>query len=326
VRRREFITHFGGAAALWPLAARAQQPAMPVVGFLDSRSPGEAASVVVAFRNGLNEAGYVEGRNVAIEYRWAEGRYDRMPALAADLVSRQVAVIFAGGPPASPAARAATATIPIVFINSLDPVKLGLVASFNRPGGNATGLYLFSSQLEPKKLELLHELAPKAAVIGVLRNPTNPNAEAQSESLRAAARTLGLEIFFVNASTERDIDAAVAAIVQRGAGALLVGNDPFFTGRRDQIVPLAARHALPAVYTNRESAVAGGLASYGTSILDAYRQMGVYAGKILKGAKPADLPVVQPTRFEFVINLKTAKALGLTVPQSLQVAADEVIE
>ena len=329
MKRREFIILLGGAAAMplaLPRAARAQKPAMPVVGFLDTRSPGEAANVVVAFRDGLNEAGFVEGRNVAIEYRWAEGQYDRMRAMAADLVSRQVAVILAGGPGAVTAAKAATASIPIVFITGQDPAKLGVVASMNRPGGNVTGLHLFSTRLEPKKLELLHELVPKAAVIGVLINPTNPSAETQSESLREAARALGVEIFFASARTEREIDAAFATIVQRGAGALFVGNDPYFTGRRDQIVPLAARHALPTIYSQRESAVAGGLASYGTSITDAYRQMGVYAGKVLKGTKPADLPVVQPTKFLLVINRKTAKALGLEVPPKLLFTADEVIE
>jgi putative ABC transport system substrate-binding protein len=325
MRRREFLGVLGAAAVAWPVGARAQQK-VPVIGFLDSRSASDTRSAVAAFLAGLKEVGYLEGQNVVIEYRWAEGQYDRLPALVADLLGRQVAVVFAAGPPAAPAVKAATATIPIVFTNGLDPVKLGLVESLNRPGGNATGYYLFSSTLEPKKLELLHELVPTAAAIGAVVNPTSPNAETVAADLQAAARARGLQFHVVEASNEHDIDAAFATVVGRGAGALVVGNDPYFTSRRDQFVGLAVRYALPVIYSVRESVVAGGLMSYGTSINDAYRQGGVYTGRILKGERPADLPVVRPTKFELVINLKTAKALGLTVPPGLLVAADEVIE
>jgi putative ABC transport system substrate-binding protein len=316
-------------AAAWPLAARAQQSKLPVIGFLNSGSPGERTHLVAAFHQGLGETAYVDGRNVTIEYRWAQGRYDRLPALADELVRRQAAVITATGDTVSPrAAKAATTTIPIIFVMGGDPVAAGLVPSFNRPGGNITGASLVASalaELVAKQLELLHELAPKAVVVGILLNP-RPSSEVDLSQLQSVARSKGLELVVLRANTDRDIEAAFAALVQKHAEALLIEPDVFFLDRREQLVALAARHAIPAVYSRREYAAIGGLMSYGTSLADAYRQAGIYTGRVLKGEKPADLPVLQPTKFELVINLKAAKALGLKVPLTLQVAADEAIE
>jgi putative ABC transport system substrate-binding protein len=327
MRRRDFITFVGGASVGWPLAARAQQ-AMPVVGFLSSRSPSESASEVAAFHQGLREAGFVERQNLALEYRWAEGQYNRLPAMAADLIGRQVAVIVgAGGSAPAQATKAATAKIPIVFVSGSDsPVKDGLVASLNRPGGNVTGISVITSALGPKRFELLHELVPKASVVGVLLNPNYGDANLQMRELLEAAGAIKLTIHGVNASTEREIDSAFASLTQQKVGALFVANDPFLTDRRHQIVALAAHNAMPVIYNNRLFVEAGGLISYGANFTDGYRQAGNYVGRILKGESPADLPVLQPTKFELVINLKTARALGLTVPLIMRMTADEVIE
>jgi putative ABC transport system substrate-binding protein len=325
LRRREFITLLGGAAAAWPLAARAQQPAMPVIGFLDGQSFD--LHLMTAFRQALKDAGYIEGRNVAIYFRSADGQTDRLVTLAGDIIGRRVAVIVTtGGGAAALAAYATTTTIPIVFVNGVDPVSSGLVMSLNRPGGNATGVYIFQQVLEGKRLGLLRELVPSAASIAVLLNPTNANFQTQLRGVQDAARDLGQQVSILSANTEREIDVAFATVAQSGARALLVGSDPFFSSERDQVIALAARHAIPAIYEGREFATAGGLASYGTSLADAYRQAALYAGRILKGEKPADLPIVQPTKFEFVINLKTAKTLGLDVSPGLAASADEIVE
>jgi putative ABC transport system substrate-binding protein len=327
MKRRQFITLLGGAAAAWPLGARAQQPAMPVIGFLNSGSPGPYASYVTAFRRGLNETGFSEGRNVAIEYRWAEGQYDRLPQLAVDLVHRQVAVIAAtGGGLSAAAAKAATTTIPIVFASGADPVQEGLVASLNRPGGNVTGVFVFTSVLEGKRLGLLREMVPTATLIAVLLNPANPSFDSKLNEIQEVARSVGQQLHILNASSEHEIDAAFATAAQLPAGAMLVGADAVFATWRDQLIALAARYAIPAIFELRAFAAAGGLMSYGPSLSDAYRLVGLNTGQILKGAKPADLPVQQSTKFELVINLKTAKVLGLDVPPTLLARADEAIE
>jgi putative tryptophan/tyrosine transport system substrate-binding protein len=325
MRRREFITLLGGAAT-WPLAAHAQQPALPVIGFLSTGAPDTFAHLVAPFRQGLSEAGYVEGRNVAIEYRWAEGQYDRLPVMVSELLRRDVAVIAALSTPSALAAKTATTMIPIVFGVSEDPVQLGLVASIARPGGNATGVSYLLSELGAKQLGLLRELVPAASRFGLLVNPNNENSEAITGDLKAAAATIGVEIDVVRATDSREIEEAFVALIRDKVHALVVGTDPFFYSRRVQLTTLATRHALPTIYNVRAYAEAGGLISYGTSPTEAFRQMGVYTARILKGEKPIDLPVVQSTKFDFVINLPTARALGLTIPPMLLARADDVIE
>ena len=324
-RRRQFLTLLAGAAA-WPLAARAQQAAMPVVGFLNSGSAAEWAHLVAAFKEGLNETGYVEGKNVAIEYRWAQGENDRLPGLAADLVRRQVAVIAAFGPPAALAAKAATSNIPIVFMAGTDPIDLGLVTNFRRPTANVTGLNVFAEVLSPKRQELLHELVPTAPLVAMMVNSTAAQTQSELRDVEAAAGKLGQPVCVFNVSSDGEIDAAFATFVDQRIGGLIVQTDQFFTLRRDQLVLLTTRHAIPTIFGWREFAVAGGLMSYGTSLRAAYRQLAIYTGRILKGEKPADLPVQQATAFETVVNLKAAKALGVTIPTGILLRADEVIE
>jgi putative ABC transport system substrate-binding protein len=327
MRRREFITLGGGAVIAWPLTAHAQQPAMPVIGWLSARSPAEAASVLQAFRQGLGQVGYFEGKNVTIEYRWAEGRYDRLPALAAELVSRQVTVIAAtGGEPSPLAAKAATTTIPIVCTLGGDPVATGLVASLSRPGGNITGTTIMAVEMGSKRLDIARQLVPGTTAVAMLINPRFPTASAEAREVQDAARSFGIHINLLNASTESEIDAAFATIVEQGSGALIIGTDPFLLGQRDQLVRLAAHHMVPTIYFLREFVEAGGLLSYGPNIANGYRQAGVYTGLILNGANPAVLPIVRPTQFLLYLNIKTAKTLGLQIPPLLLALADEVIE
>jgi putative ABC transport system substrate-binding protein len=325
MKRREFIILLGGAAATWPLTARSQQ-AMPVIGFLNGASPDGYAPMLAAFHQGLKEAGYVEGQNVAIEYRWAEGQYDRLAALAGDLVHRQVSVIAATSTPANLVAKAATSTIPIVFTTGSDPVQIGLVANLSRPGGNVTGVTQLTVEVLPKRLELARELVPTATLVAVLVNPTNPNVETVTGELRTAAVTLGLQLSVLRASTEADIDDAFTNFLQQRASALIIGADAFFNSRSEQLAALTIRHSVPAIFEYRPFVAAGGLASYGGSVIDSYRLAGGYTGRILRGDKPADLPVLQSTKVQLLINLKTAKALGINVPLSLLGRADEVIE
>jgi putative tryptophan/tyrosine transport system substrate-binding protein len=327
MRRREFITFVGGAAVAWPLAARAQQPAMPVVGFLSSGSANTLGHFVNAFQKGLAESGYIEGQNISVEYRYADGQFDRLPTLASELARLHVTVIVAGGGMVTPlAAKNATATIPIVFSAGGDPVRAGLVSSLNRPGGNITGFALFTALLQSKRLELLNKLVPNAKVIGFLINPNSRDSDTDARDAQAAIHAVGKEMIQLNTYIEQDFDAAFAMLAQRGAGAFLHASDPIFVIRRTQIIALAAQYALPGIYTTRELPISGGLMSYGDDVTDSYRQVGIYTGRILKGEKPADLPVVQPTKFEFVINRKTAKTLGLEIPPTLLALADEVIE
>ena len=326
MRRREFITLVGGAAAMWPLTSRAQQPAMPVIGYLSTLSEAQGLHMLAAFSRGLGEVGFADGRNLAIEFRWAEGQFDRLPAMAAELVRRPVNLLLAQAPPAALSAKATTTTIPIVFVVGFDPVAFGLVASLNRPDGNATGMTLMSLTISEKRLEMLRELAPKASVIAMLVNPMTPDAVPEIGSVQLAAQSLGLQLRIFNASTPSEINAVFSAIADQRLGALLVGTDPFFVDRRAELIARAAQLRVPTIYPFREFAAAGGLVSFGSNIANSYRQAGIYAGRILKGAKPADLPVMQPTTFELVINLRTASTLGIEIPATLHARSDEVIE